>query len=132
LSIYSCIIQVRISTENQRQIEHCEPECSQNLLVAWNALRSTIKRTIRTRPFDILIVELPHRWRAHQAVERRRRQLAVMIVRAAQADDHVALRFVVADPLNEAAAVDAAAFECFEIDRTAVFYVNGFGMSFRS
>jgi hypothetical protein len=69
--VYSCIIQVlRISTESQRQIEHCEPECSQNFLVAWNAMRSTIKRSIRTRPFDILIVELAHRWRAHQTIKR--------------------------------------------------------------
>lgn len=49
-----------------------------------------------------------------------------MIVRAAQADDHVALHFVVADALNEAAAVDVTTLKCFEIDGAAIFYVNCF------
>jgi hypothetical protein len=47
-----------------------------------------------------------------------------MIVRAAQANDHVALRF--ANPLDEAAAVDVTTLKCFETDRAAIFYVNGF------
>lgn len=52
---------------------------------------SAIIRAVRTRPFDILIVELAHRWRAHQAVERHGRQFDVVIVRAAQADEHMVL-----------------------------------------
>jgi hypothetical protein len=50
-----------------------------------------------------------------------------MVVRAAQADDHVALRFFVANALNEAAAVDVTALECLEIDRATIFHVNRFG-----
>jgi hypothetical protein len=42
-----------------------------------------------------------------------------VIVRAAQADNHIALRFVVANALDEAAAVNVAAFKCFEIDGAA-------------
>lgn len=53
-----------------------------------------------------------------------------MIVIALQANDHVALRFVVTDALNEAAASDVPAFKCSEIDRAAIFYVNGFGPRF--
>ena len=64
-------------------------------------MRPAIIRVIRTRPFDILIVELAHRRRGHQIIERRERQFAIMIIRAAQTNDHVALRLVVTNSLNE-------------------------------
>jgi hypothetical protein len=50
-----------------------------------------------------------------------------VVVRAAQTDDHVALRLVVAYALNEAAAIDVTALKRFEIDRAEKFYVDGFG-----
>ena len=52
-------------------------------------------------------------------------------IRAAQADYHVALRLIVTNALNEAAAIDVTAIKCFEVDRTAIFHVNGFGANFR-
>jgi len=72
---------------------------------------SAIIRTIRTRPFDVRVIELPHRWRAHQAVKRRGWQFAIVVVRALQANDHVALRLIVTNALDEATAVDVTAFE---------------------
>jgi hypothetical protein len=55
-----------------------------------------------------------------------------MIVRIAQADDHVALCLIVADTLNEAAAIDVSALKRFEIKGTAIFHVNGFRANLRS
>ena len=54
-----------------------------------------------------------------------------MIVRAAQANDHIALRFIVTNALYEAAAVDVMALECFEIDWATIFDIDGFGASLR-
>jgi hypothetical protein len=55
-----------------------------------------------------------------------------MIVGAAQADNHIALGFVVTDPLNEATAVDVIALKGLEIDAATMFHVNRFGVSLRS
>ena len=93
-------------------------------------MRPAIIRAVRTRAFDVLIEEMPHRWCAHQRVVRRGRQFAVMIIGAAKIDYHVSLRLVVADALNETTSVDIAALECFKINRAAIFYVNGFGAHF--
>jgi hypothetical protein len=49
-----------------------------------------------------------------------------MIVRGFQIDDHVRLRLVITDALNETATRRVAALECFQIDRATIFYVNGF------
>src|SRR5664279_3370753 len=50
-----------------------------------------------------------------------------MVVRALQIYDHVGLRIVVANSLNETAAVDVTTFKRLEINDAAAFYVNGFG-----
>src|ERR1700704_5212818 len=80
---------------------------------------------------DIPVEELAHRWRAHQVLECRRRHIAELIVTAFDADDQTALRLVVADALNETAAVDVAALERAEIDGAAVPDVNRFGAELR-
>src|SRR6266404_5988796 len=53
-----------------------------------------------------------------------------MIIGAAQIDNHVALSLVVADTLNETTSVDIATFECLQINRAAIFHVNGFRTNF--
>jgi hypothetical protein len=77
---------------------------------------SAIIRAVQAPAFDISIVELAHRGRTHQTIKRGGRWLAVMIVGAEQADNHIALGFVVTDPLNEATAVDVIALKGLEID----------------
>ena len=57
-------------------------------------MRAAIIGSIGARSLDVLIEKLAHRRRALQA------------------DDHMALRFVVTTTLNEAAAVNVAAFCC--------------------
>lgn len=93
-------------------------------------MRPAIIRTVLAGALNILIVELPHRRRAHQGVERRGRYFAIVVVRSLQADDHVGLRLVVTEALNKTAAADVATFECFQIDRAAILYFNGFGTYF--
>ncbi len=80
---------------------------------------------------DVAIEELAHRGCAHQAVEGGRRKFAVLIIAALDADDHGALRMIVADALNEAAAGDVAAFERPEVDGTAIPDINRFGSNLR-
>jgi len=75
--------------------------------------------------------KLPHRWCAHQTVERLRRKFTILIVNALDADDHMALGLVVTDTLNEAAPVDVPAFERLEIDRAAISHVDCFGANLR-
>ena len=94
-------------------------------------MRPTIIWTIRASSFDILIEKLPHRGRDHKTIKRSGWQLAVVVVGALQIYDHVALRLVVTNALDEAAARRIAAFKCFEIDGAAIFDVNGFGTNFR-
>jgi hypothetical protein len=86
---------------------------------------SAVKRSVGARPFDVLIEELTHRRRAHQTVEGCGRKLAIVIVDAFQADNHVALRFVIADALDETASRCVATLKRLEIDGASVFYVNG-------
>jgi len=92
-------------------------------------MRSAVERPIQTGAFDGLIVKLPHRWCRHESVERRGRQLAIMIVGAPQADQHVALRFVVTDALNEAAAWRVRAGKGLQVDRPAIFHVDRLRLS---
>jgi hypothetical protein len=49
-----------------------------------------------------------------------------VIIYALQIYDHVALRFVVTDALNEAAPIDVPALERFEVDWAAILHVNRF------
>ena len=65
---------------------------------------SAVERPIRARTLDLLIVELTHGRCRQECVERRRRKLAIVIVCAPQTDQHVALRLIVTDALDEAAA----------------------------
>lgn len=90
-------------------------------------MRSAIERSIGSGPFDLLIVKLPHRGGRHEGIECRRRQFAVVIIGALQIDEHVALRLVVTDPLNEAAARRIGASERFQVDAAAVLDVDRFG-----
>jgi hypothetical protein len=89
-------------------------------------MRSAIERPIRAGALDLLIVELAHRRRRHELVECRRRQFAIVIVGAAEIDEHVALRLVVADALNEAAPRCVCAGERLQVDDTAVLDVDCF------
>jgi hypothetical protein len=52
-----------------------------NLSIARRPVRPAVVRSICTCALDPLIVELSHRRRRHELVKRRRRQLAIMIVR---------------------------------------------------
>src|SRR5260370_42620980 len=87
-------------------------------------MRTTVEWSVRVGALDILVIELAHRWRCHEGVERGRRQLAIMVVGAAQTDQHIALRFIETDTLDEAASRRVRAGECFEIDRPAIFDVD--------
>jgi hypothetical protein len=63
---------------------------------------------------------LAHRRRSHETVECFRRKFAKSIVAALDAHDHGALRVIVADALDDGAAVDIAALECREpLSRTS-------------
>ena len=55
------------------------------------------------------------------------RQIAVLVVDRVAPDDHVPVRLVVADPLDEAAPGDVLAVERLEIDRSAISHVNALG-----
>ena len=83
-------------------------------------MRPAIVAAVRSRSPDIPVEVLAHRGRAHQVVERRRRDVAVLVVAAVDADDQIVLGFVVADPLYEAAPVDIPAFEWAEVDRATI------------
>ena len=74
-------------------------------------MRSTIERPIQSSPLDFLIIEFAHGRRRYEGVERHRRELAVVVVSALQVDQHITLRFIVADALNEAAAGRVSARE---------------------
>jgi hypothetical protein len=89
--------------------------------------RSAIVAVVHPRSPDVLVEELAHRRRADESVERLRRQFAIVIVTALDADDQGALRLVVADALDQAAAVDIAAVERPEVDGAAVPDVNRLG-----
>src|ERR1700733_7371519 len=88
-------------------------------------MRPAVERAVRTRALDALIIELSHRWRRHQSVERSCRQLPIVIVSAAQIDQHVTLRSIVTNTLNEAASRRVRTSEWLEIDRAAIFDVDG-------
>lgn len=49
-------------------------------------MRSTIERPIGARPLDFLIIESAHGRRRYEGIERRRRELAVVIIGALQID----------------------------------------------
>src|SRR5882762_2992864 len=87
-------------------------------------MRAAIVAVARTRFPDILVEKLAHRRRGHEAVEGLLRQIAIIIVAAPDADDQIALRVIVADALDQAAAVDVAAFERRKVDRAAVLDVD--------
>jgi hypothetical protein len=124
-------MQRRQTEELRRASEAVETIYAWSRSILWNFVRPAIKRAVRPPAFYVLIVELAHRWRAHQGIKRGRRKFAIMIIRAAQANDHIGLRFIVANALNEAASADVIALKCFEIDWATIFDVNGFGASFR-
>jgi len=86
--------------------------------------------SVHTSP-DISVEELAHRRGAHQVLERWRRQTAILVVDASDAHDQGALRPIVADPLDEAAAVDVPALERSEIDQAAIPHIDGFGAELR-
>ena len=67
-------------------------------------MRPAVKGPIGACALDLLIVELTHRRSGHECVKGRRRQLTVVVVRATQTDQHVALCLVVAHALDKAAA----------------------------
>ena len=79
---------------------------------------------VRRRSPDALMEELSHRRRAHEGFEGLDRKPAILIVAAFDADDHLVLRPVVADALDDGAAVDVAALERPKIDRAAVSTVS--------
>ncbi len=54
----------------------------------------------------------------------------MVVVRALQANDHVALRLVVTNALNETATRRVTTFKRFEVNGAAIFHVNGFGLDF--
>jgi len=66
-------------------------------------MRPAIERPILTSALDVMIVKLTHRWGTHQGVKRHGWQFAVVVVRAVQAYDHVRLRLVITNALNECA-----------------------------
>ena len=68
----------------------------------------------------ILFEKLPHRRRGHQAVERRRRQVAILKVGTLHADDHAGLRGIVTGALDQRAARRVAAFEGRDYVRVCV------------
>jgi hypothetical protein len=55
-----------------------------------------------------------------------------MVVDALEADDHIALCFVKANALDEAAAVDVSALKRFEIDGASIFDVDRSGTPWQS
>jgi 3-hydroxyacyl-[acyl-carrier-protein] dehydratase len=80
--------------------------------------------SVRRRSPDVPIEELAHRGRGHEAVECFERKFAKSIVAALDADDHGALRAVVADALDDGAAVDIPALKRAEIDQAAIAHVH--------
>jgi hypothetical protein len=48
-----------------------------------------------------LIIKLSQRRRRDERIEGRRRQLTIVVIDSAQVDEHIALRLVIADTLNE-------------------------------
>jgi len=88
-------------------------------------MSAAIKGTVCPGPLDVLIVKLPHGGSGHEGIKGCRRQLAVVVVSAPQADQHIALTFVVADTLNEAAARRVRAGERLQADDASIFNVYG-------
>jgi hypothetical protein len=77
------------------------------------------------------VEELAHGGRGHQAVIGLGRQFAILGVGSFDDDDQVASRLVVADALNQAAAVDVPALERSEVDGAAIPDVDRFGADLR-
>src|SRR4051812_25356303 len=92
-------------------------------LVARNPVGAAVERSILPATLDVRVVELPHRRRDNEGVERRWWQFTIMIIGALEVDQHVSLRLVVADALNEAAARCVGAGERLEIDGASIFDV---------
>ena len=84
--------------------------------------------TILPRAFDLHVVELPHRRGGQPFIDNGLRHLAVVVIDRFQLDDHVLIGGVVAESIGDTAPRDVLASEGFEIQRPAVFDVDGFGV----
>jgi hypothetical protein len=96
------------------------------------SVRPAVERSVFSCALDTLIVELAHRRGRQERIKRCRRHFAVVLVRAAQIDQHVTLRLVIADSLDEAAPRRVSAGERLQINRAPVFDVDRFCAKRRS
>ena len=88
---------------------------------------SRMVRTVSVAPCDVRVEILSHRRGVQKRVDHVLRQFAVLVVDRVAPDDHVLVRLVVTDPLDETAPGDVLADEGFEVHWPEVSNVNAFG-----
>ena len=77
---------------------------------------------------DVRVEVLAHRRGIEERIMRELRQFAIMVVRSAVLDEHVAVRAVVTYPSDQAAPADVLTLEALEIDPAAIPHVDGFSL----
>lgn len=90
---------------------------------------SAIVRAVRARSFDVCIIIAAHRRGIEKCRDDALRNFAIVVISRAKLNNHVLVLRIVAETVDEAAPGNVLARKRLQIDGTAIFDIDRFGIS---